>query len=312
MKKRLLIIVAGLLALALIGLIVKTTIFSGSNQAALKITTNPKATVFIDGNQVGLTPFFDDEIKIGEHTIKLVPEGGSEFASLEKTVNLVSTALTMIDYTFSPKQSETAGQILSLEKIAVKDKAAISVISDPDQAVVKLNNDPKGFSPLLLENLESGSYQIIVSSPGFEEITISNANLPAGFKLKVEVKLAQKIDGFQEASPSGETAETTETTTPTPSSKPTATTTPAKTTPTPSKSASTTALPEKPYVKIKDTPTGFLRVRLSPSTSASEAARVNPGDTFPYLEEQQNGWYKIEYAPDEEGWVSGVYIDLIE
>ena len=33
---------------------------------------------------------------------------------------------------------------------------------------------------------------------------------------------------------------------------------------------------------------------------------------YPYLEEEENDWYKIEYEEGEEGWVSGVYAELVE
>jgi hypothetical protein len=59
-------------------------------------------------------------------------------------------------------------------------------------------------------------------------------------------------------------------------------------------------------VEILDTPTGFLRVRATPSTGASEITQVDPGEKFPLLEERA-GWYKIKLTDGKEGWVSGQY-----
>ena len=67
---------------------------------------------------------------------------------------------------------------------------------------------------------------------------------------------------------------------------------------------------EKITIKIKETGTGFLRVREEPSISASEAAQVKPGEEFDVLEEK-NSWYKIEYEENKEGWVSGEYAEKI-
>jgi len=41
-------------------------------------------------------------------------------------------------------------------------------------------------------------------------------------------------------------------------------------------------------------------------------AKVNPGETYPYSNEEKNGWYKIEYETGKEGWISKVYADLTE
>jgi len=59
-------------------------------------------------------------------------------------------------------------------------------------------------------------------------------------------------------------------------------------------------------ILIKDTPTGWLRVRDKASTAGSEVGRVEPGDEYELLDED-NGWYKIEYEQGEEGWISAQY-----
>ena len=297
MKRNWLIIIVASLALILIGLIVKNKFFGKPGPGALQISTTPKATVFIDGTQVGVTPFFDDKLKSGEHTVKLVPEATTDnLVSWEGKVNLTPGILTAINRNFATSEAFSSGEIIWLEKISSRDKSSLSVISTPDQAVVKVDSEPKGFSPVLVENLSPGSHQLVVNTPGYEERTIS-AKTVAGYKLIVNVQLAQKIEGIEEATPSAELG---------PSPSPKASPTP-KTTPKP-----TITPPEKPYVLIKETPTGWLRVRMEPSASATEAAKVNPGEMFPYLNEEKSGWLKIEYEEGKEGWVSGVYVELVK
>ena len=292
------------LALSLVGLAVKNKFFSKPGPGALQISTTPRATVLIDGNQVGTTPFFDDKIQPGEHTVKLIPEATTDgLIGWEGKVTLASGLLTAINRNFGTSDALSSGEIIWLEKIASRDKSSLSVISIPDQAVVKVDGEPKGFATVTVEDLNPGSHQVVVTSTGFEEKTVSSAKTVAGFKLIVKVQLAQKIEGIQGAT------ESAEMTTPTPEVKgktatPTPTPTKAKTTP--------TVEPEKPYVRIKDTPTGWLRVRVEPSVSATEAAKVNPGETFPYLDEEKGGWYKIEYEKGKEGWISGVYVELVK
>lgn len=310
MKARGIIIIVSILALVLIGLIVKSKFFSQQVAGALQISTTPKATVTIDGIQSGVTPFFDDKIKVGEHTIKLTPESTTDnLSSWEGKINLLPGILTIIERDFGPTETQSSGKILTLEKISRKDKSTLAVISIPDQAVVKLNGEPKGFAPLTLEDLTPADYEITVSSNGYEEKNISVRTI-AGYKLIVNVKLAQKIEGIQEATSSGETQGSG--LTPTPSTKVTPTPI-TKLTPTPKITPTTEATPPaKPYIKVKETETGFLRVRLGPSRNATEAAQIKPGEMYPYLNEEKSGWLKIEYETNKEGWVSGVYVDLIK
>lgn len=310
MKKKGLIIVVGVLVLVLIGLIVKSKFFGRQGPGALQVSATPRATVFIDGTQAGMTPFFNDKVKAGEHTIKLVPESTTDsLISWEGKVNLLPGIITAINRTLGSSESASSGEMISLEKIGRKDKSSLAVVSIPDQAVVKVNGEPKGFTPLTIDDLVPADYQVTIGSSGYEERSVS-AHAVGGYKLIINVQLAQKIEGIEQATPSGELEEGK--VTPTPSGKvtptPKTTTTPIpKTTP-----RLEATPPAKPYVKVKDTPTGFLRVRTEPSTTATEAAKINPGEMYPYLNEEKSGWLKIEYEKDKEGWVSGVYVDLVK
>jgi uncharacterized protein YgiM (DUF1202 family) len=51
-------------------------------------------------------------------------------------------------------------------------------------------------------------------------------------------------------------------------------------------------------------------VRSQPNTSGTEITTVDPGEKFPFTEEQ-NGWYKITIDEDTEGWVSGTYVQEV-
>jgi len=297
MPKKLLIIVPILLLLALVAIILKTKVFDQANFGALRISSTPKATVYIDGNQSGTTPLDDKKVKAGDHIIKLVVEN-VENGVWEGNVKVSPGVYTIVNRNISPVPS---GETLTLEKTATKDKAALTLISVPDQAVIKLDGQPKGFAPLSLNDLTPGDYQISVSSTGYEEKSLS-AHTVSGYKLLISIQLAA----------------TGNVPTPTPQAQrdPALLDTPSSSTPTPSSTTPTpkptTASLDKPYVTIKDTPTGFLRVRATPGSDGTELAQVKPGQSFPYLDDTQNGWYKIQYVADKEGWVSGVYADLIQ
>jgi len=305
MKRNWLILAVVGLSLILVGLVIKSKFLGRPGPAALQVSTTPKSTVFIDGSQVGITPFFDDKLKPGEHTIKLTPEETADSLTFwEGKVTLAPGILTVINRNFGKDESSSSGEVISLEKISSRDKAALAVISTPDQAVVKVNGEPKGFAPVVIEDLTAGDYKVAVAVPGYEERNVT-AQAMAGYKLTINVQLAQIIEGIAEATPSGEEEEKEVV-------KEEATTTPTPT-PTPKTSPKPTATPpEKPYVKIKETPTGWLRVRDKPSSEGEELTKVDPGEMFPYLNEEESGWYKIEYEKDKEGWISGVYAELVE
>ena len=61
-------------------------------------------------------------------------------------------------------------------------------------------------------------------------------------------------------------------------------------------------------VLVTQTPTGFLRVRESPSVLGKEITRVKPGDELILLEEKQ-GWSKVRLKDETEGYVSSDYIE---
>lgn len=309
MKKNWLIVIAVVLALILLGLIVKNKFFGKPGPGAISINVNPKSTVFIDDVRVGATPYTSEKIISGEHLVKITAEDSSTgLSSWEGKVNIMPNILTIINRNLGQTESASSGEVFWLEKINSKDKAALVVVSVPDQAVVKIDGVPKGFAPVSLEDLNPGTHQIAVASPGYEERLIPTAKTFAGYKLIINVQLARKIEGIQEATASGQEAETT----PVPTAKTTPKITP-RATPSPKVTPKPSATPpEKPYVKIKETPTGWLRVRAEPLASAEEVAKVNPGETFPYLDEQKNGWYKIEYETKKEGWVSGTYVELVK
>jgi hypothetical protein len=62
-------------------------------------------------------------------------------------------------------------------------------------------------------------------------------------------------------------------------------------------------------ITIRESELGYLRVREKPTSSSDEIGQVKPGQEFSVLEED-NGWYKIEYAPGETGWVSSLYVKV--
>jgi len=163
-------------------------------EAGLQIKTTPEATVFIDGVEVGKTPY-QAKRKPGEAVIRLVPVPGEKpLATYETRVTLVSKIETVINREFGETEETSQGETISFEKTGGKE-AALSIVSIPDSAQISIDGTPRAFAPYKTSLFAPGKHDIGVSAPNYLERTFEIRTL-AGYKLTVVVKLA----------PSGETS----------------------------------------------------------------------------------------------------------
>lgn len=251
--------------------------------AAIQVTTSPTADVFIDGKSVGKTPYYGNNYKEGEITLKLIPESSAgSLLTWETKIKLNSGVLTLVDRNFSTSETAASGQILSLEKLKDSKQTSLSVVSDPDVALVKFDGELKGFAPISIDGISLGDHEVVISKDEYAEKKVK-VKIVAGYRLIINVKLS----GITNATEGVENQVEEKTT---PSSKPTG----------------SSGEQAKVYVIISETPTGWLRVRQEPSTASAEVAKVNPKEKFLLLEEK-TGWYKIEYKTGSQGWISSSY-----
>lgn len=241
--------------------------------AGLQIETTPQATVYIDGDQMGTTPF-ELVQKPGEISIRLVPIATeTSLAPWGTKVTLTQGIKTVIRRDFAETEEKSSGEILSFEKISGS-TASLAAVSTPDAAQVNLDGQNRDFTPLLINDIAVGDHKLVISQAGYSEREIQ-ARAEAGYKLTVVAMLA-KLD----------TVEANE-------------------------EATLVEEPQREKVKIADTPTGFLRVRSGPTKNATESGQVKPGEEYILLEEKDE-WYKIEYQKDKEGWVTSEYVNKVE
>jgi len=280
--------------------------FLKKKKAALQVLAEPKATVFLNGNHVGQTPYFDEQLKPGEYTLKVVPDSnsGETLLTWQAMVKLYPGIMTVVSRSLAAADDKSSGYILTLEPIADKDKGRISIITTPDGAVVNLDGEPKGFTPLAIDDVLEGEKILIVSSPGFKEETIK-AKVVNGYKLMIDIQLAKKEEESEETD---EDKQATESAKKTNSDKKDSNFDVDE-----DKQASEGAEMAKPYVKIKETPTEWLNVRSEPSTAGSDETiltKIYPDEVYKFIEANDTGWYKIEYKKGEQGWISGKYATL--
>lgn len=269
-------------------------------KSGIQITANPQVEVTLDGQSLGKTPIYQDSTKPGTYTIRLSPTDTS-LDVWETKVNLTSGAYTVVDRQYGKTPDLSSSYILSFEKLSDKNRTEVVVVSTPNNVSVSVDGNPSGFSNAPLTSIAAGDHTFTFSTPGYEEKVV-RAKVQSGLRLVINVQMATQV--------------IIPTPTPTPLATPSASinptpTTKAAITPLP-KQASGSATLTKPYVEILNTPTGFLRVRATASTSGTELAHVNPGDVFPYREQSVTGWYEIQYLTGKWGFVSSQYAKLVK
>lgn len=280
MKKKLVLLLILLLLFAgFIG--VKYFILDSQNiYGRIKVVSSPAASVFIDSVASGKTPY-EERQKAGEYNLKLIPEGtATDTASWQGKIKVSKNSLTFVNRELGLSDVSSAGEIFTIakaESTKKSDAGEINIETEPNGAIVYLDNEEKGVAPVVLADIPKGDHELSVFMPNFFRRT-QKVNIDPGYRVNAVFKLA--IDQSQKIN------------------NPSA---PGTTAATPS-----AALEKKGKVTISDTPTGFLRVREEPTVNASESAQVKPGQSFDMLEEK-DGWYKIEYEKGKQGWISGQY-----
>lgn len=286
MKNKLILLLV-LIVLFVLFVLIRFFVFDKQNSMGeLKIDSSPGASVFINNAIIGKTPF-REKYKTGEYLLKLIPEGTStDTASWNGKVNVYKNALTFVNRELGSSDITSAGEIFSTQKMTTppkgKNYGEIYLETEPQGAIVTLDNDEKGIAPLILQDVLRGDHEVSVFMPGFFRRT-QKINVDPGFRVNASFKLA--IDQSQ---------------------------TSVNTQP---KEATQSAKPGTEYVTIDENPQGWLRVRMDGSVDASEAAKVKPGEKYELMEEK-TGWYKIKYNNNKdglyegeftEGWVSSEY-----
>jgi hypothetical protein len=279
--------------------------------AGLDIATVPASTVFIDGESKGETPYSDKNMKPGTYTLKLVPTSGDNLPPYETKLTLTSKASTIISRSFAESDLDASGYTLQLQE-ETTGETYLSIISEPDTVNVNVDDKPSGFTPLSKMAIAPGSHNLLVSSPGYVEQSLS-VNAVKGYNLIVNFKLASQ----------------TITLSPPPSSSPSASASPlalssalpsgspkSSVSPSPKSSPVLESTMAKPYVVVNDTAdtqaSGGLNVRKDASSSSDVLGKAKVNEKLKYLgETTEAGWFKVEFEGSM-GWVSGKYVTLVK
>lgn len=277
MKKIIFLSLLFIILFGVIGLGITFFVKANNGKGALQVTSNPESKIYLNGKYIGQTPYprvdGQNAFAAGEYTLKLVPVK-NEYPEFQEKITLNKLTLTVVEHTFGP-EGKGSGSVISLSPLSAKDDAQLLVLSLPDGSSVFVDSNLMGVTPLLLKKQTPSDHKITLKKDGYKEKSIP-IKTPLGFKVQVQVDLGIGQDPI----------------TPTPTSP----------LPTPSVQAASTSA----TLTIQSTPTGFLRVRSTNSTDGAEVGKVNPGETYPILQEL-DGWYRIKLATGSEGWISAEF-----
>lgn len=290
--------------------------FGGKSQGALQVTTNTATEVYLDDVHVGQTPFYDENLKTGEYTIKLVP-AGLEDKAWQSKIKVSKRVLTVVNYEFGESSEFGGYEILELTALTNKSASEIAITTIPDNVVIKLDGEVKGFTPISFEGLVPGDHTVSLEAAGYKPKTI-NTKTNEGHRLNVTVRLSRSELTIEDkvattsANTETETDDEDPKASPSPTPKPSASPS-SKTSDGVISGEKSASNMTEPYAQVLDTGLGWLRVRSEPTgIGSNEVAKVAVGGFFPFIEKDETGWSKIEYEPGSEGWVASKYLKVTE
>ena len=242
-----------------------------ARKSAIEINSYPVAKVFLDGKEVGMTPYKNRSLLPQEVEVKLVTND----KEWSKKIKLQNNISTVVDWEFGKDNEASGGYILYLEKTGDKNKAGIMINTTPGKSTVVIDNEVKGLSPIRINNIGEGDKHLALSFPNHKTIDIFMKSV-LEYQLVVDAVLPEEEIIIEQEEEKTETIST-------------------------EISAVSTV-----SIKIKETETGWLRVREASSSAAKEVGRVTPGESYPMIDEKTD-WFKIDLGDGKSGWISSSY-----
>ncbi len=258
------------------------------------ISHDSTVSLFLDNQYLDATPYTNHQIQPGEYQLELVPTD-PDLASYELPIQLNRGYLTVVIWKPGETAETSGGVVYELESLADRKKTEVSIVSQPDNALVSFSDYGEFFTPTVIQDVSPGSHQFEIGLVSFESKK-NTVKTIAGHRLNIFAKLAKSTTEHQDQ-PDLDTAS--------PDSSPAATTDQIDL--------------DQDYIEIQSTnfyqqETEVLRVRSEPDLNSQSIGFVAVGATFP-LNQQEDNWYFIEFvdAVDQEskqGWVSADYVQL--
>jgi hypothetical protein len=236
-------------------------------KAGIRIESSSKSEVVIDGKAVGETPYQNESLNVGEMLVELKPDQ-QEASTAAFSGWQGRIKLNPGTLTVVNRELAATQAGSSGEVITLEKGSGATIVSTPSEAEVFIDGQSVGRTPIAVSDLKSGEHQFLISKENFLKRNI-RATVVDKYTLNLTVDLAIAEADLSQIPTIPQTSSN--------------------------------------QVVVKQTPTGFLRVRSAASTNGDEVARVNPGDVLTLLEEL-SGWDKVRLSDGREGYVSTTYV----
>ncbi len=211
MKKTLLLL---LLLISVVVLIVRfggkefRGLLGAGEKSGINVLSVPEAAqVFLDGNQVGQTPFEDKNLINKQYLLKIQKDN----LKWEGKVSLTPGVVTVVNRELTSDIASSAGEVLTLEK-----GQGVTVVSNPSGADIEIDGKSMGKTPVTL-SIDSGEHTFNVSHANYLKRSI-RAQFQKGYNLTIVADLALSESELPAASPmpvATQTPQVTVTNTPT-------------------------------------------------------------------------------------------------
>lgn len=270
MKKVLLILI---ISFSLVGIIIRL----GYQPFVETFNLKPRAGIKIDSNTKSLV--FINNTQLGETPFQNEELKEGDYVVVLKSPpessnsgqELWNGSVRLNGGTLTVVNRELSDSKLSSagEIITLEKGKGMTIMSNPADAEVSIDGKVVGRTPLYHPQIEPGEHQFLINRDNYLKRSV-RSTIIEGYNLTLSVDLAMtELDLTQ----------------------------------TPIIPLNATS-----QVTVLKTPTGFLRVRKSASTTSPEVGRVSPGDMLTLLEEK-SGWSKVRLSDGKEGFVSSTYVE---
>jgi SH3 domain-containing protein len=300
--------------------------FANKIKSGLQVViSDASASLFLNDQYLDKTPYINKKIQPGQYTLRIVPDDQS-LAAYETQINLRKGLLTIVIWKPGPTSETSGGAIYELEPLSSKNQTEISFVSQPDGAIIILDDQKQEFAPIVIRDVAPGLHRFEASLPSFE-IQQDTVNAVVGHRLNITLKLG-KISPAQLDQPESTSSQPNGTEA-SDSAEANANDIESAAEGESDNSARTQAIDDQingddgstQLVKIKKTNyfqegIEVLRVRDAASVSGNSIGFVESNQTYEYLGQTENNWLQIKFkdALDEEnktGWVSNQYAELL-
>lgn len=160
-------------------------IFGVTPKGGLKIMAFPEAAVYLNGLEVGKTPFSEENLNVGEYSVQLI----SPESSWQGKITLNKGALSVINRSLASTEATSSGDSLVLDQ-----GQGVIITSSPTGSSIEIDGKLMGVTPLSVSDLSPGAHSFNISHNNYSARKVEVV-LPANLSLHIDVDLALIIKG---------------------------------------------------------------------------------------------------------------------